>query len=148
MSPPVTAPDPHTESRLQFSYFGLYAVLKRYRAMTILGWMIVLVGISGILWGWNLSSLHGLIDIAMAVFTILAGLAVVQLSVTSLSTYTGASFPEPAEGVSSGTSAAALEELNTITKEVHEGGWQEAFAAIDRLRSLADTHGLPALDEG
>jgi hypothetical protein len=39
-----------------------------------------------------------------------------------------------------------LFEIIEIMKDVDEGGWQEAYAAIDRMEALRTKYGLPALN--
>jgi hypothetical protein len=33
-----------------------------------------------------------------------------------------------------------------LLKEIEEGGWQEAYAAIQKLRDIGTAHGLPPLE--
>ncbi|MDL1892909.1 hypothetical protein FBQ87_08465, partial [Sphingobacteriales bacterium CHB3] len=41
---------------------------------------------------------------------------------------------------------ASLSEIKEIMKDVLDGGWQEAYEAIGRLRALKVKHGLPPLE--
>lgn len=134
-----------TESELQYYYRGLFKALTRYRLATIIGWLVVLVGLVGVPLGWEFGRPHGLVDIVLSAFTILAGLTVVQQAVVSLSAYVTV----PMQGMTAGDSPtelpAAVKEIIEMMKEVEEGGWQEAYALIGKLQEMQATHGLPPL---
>ena len=131
---------------LQLSYDeicqGLHRVLKRYRFLTILGWVIVLAGVASLPIGWNEWRPHGLIDLGLSVGTIVAGLAVVQGSVASLSSYTQLLQGILVEKRSSAQAQAAVDELSALVQEIEAGGWQEAYGAIERLERLVERYAV------
>lgn len=133
---------------LQFYYFGLYRALKRYRVVVVIGWIVVAVGCMGIVHGWDLTRFHGLLDVGMAAFTVLAGLALVHNGVASLSAYVSIRFrrAEPGEGSSTGSHEQAVREILDMIQDIEAGGWQEAFSAMRRLREMQERYGLPALE--
>jgi hypothetical protein len=135
------------DPRLQFYYFGLYTVLKRYRRCAIIGWVVVAAGCGGLLRGWNLGQMHGLFDIGLALLTILAGVLLVHFGVVTLSAYTSLRLPDAGTQGFSGTSGRAIEEIKTLLDDLDRGGWQEAFAAINQLVTMSQRYGLPPLDE-
>jgi len=135
------------DPRLQFYYFGLYTVLKRYRRCAIIGWIVVAVGCGGLLRGWDLGQMHGLFDIGLALFTVLAGVLLVHFGIVTLSAYTSLRFPDADTKGFSGTSERAIEEIKSLLVDIDLGGWQEAFAAISQLATMSQRYGLPPLDE-
>jgi len=132
-----------TEAELQFFYFGLYKILKRYRFTTILGWLIVFIGAASTPLGWEFGRPHGLIDVALSMGTIAAGLMLVQQSVSFLDAYINVPFPTSSNG--GWGQSAAINEINQLIKDIDEGGWQEAYAAIGILKRMEAKYGLPAL---
>ncbi len=132
-----------TEAELHFYYIGLYAVLRRYRAMTILGWVIVVLGLASVPLSWRLGTPHGLVDTLLSAGTVVAGLAVVQQSVTSLASYLHVPFSErPGERTDL---HPAIRYIQEIMQDIDQGGWQDAYAAIEKLERMQDSHGLPPL---
>ena len=134
-----------SDGELTYYYHGLYKALKSYRFTTIIGWLVVLVGGISIPLGWEFGQPHGLIDIALSVATILAGLTVVQQAVASLSVYMAIPMQrlvqvEPAE-----EQPEVLRTIIVLMKDVEVGGWQEAYAAIRKLEEMHSIHGLPPL---
>ncbi len=125
---------------LQYYYFGFYTVLKRYRLMVLIGWSAVATAFGGIIVGWELGRVHGLVDIVISACAVAAGLALVHQSVVGLSQYLAIPFSAGEENPD-----AALDEIRTIMKDVNEGGWQEAFAAMHMLEHMHERHGLPPL---
>jgi len=132
-----------TEAELGYYYFGLYAVLRRYRVMTILGWTIVFLGLASFPLSWHLGTPRGLIDTLLSLGTAVAGLAVVQQGVASLTSYLHVPFsnrpgappaPHPAIGY-----------IEEMMRDMDEGGWQEAYAAIAKLEHMHESYGLPPL---
>jgi len=136
---------PLSESELEYYYHGLFKVLTRYRLATIIGWLVVLVGLIGIPLGWEFGRPHGLVDIALSAFTILAGLTVVQQAVVSLSAYVTVPMQSLTAGDSPAERPAALKDIIEMMKEVEDGGWQEAYAAIGKLQEMQATYGFPPL---
>lgn len=135
-----------SEAELQFYYFGLHKALKRYRFSTILGWLIVLVGIASVPLGWEFGRPHGAVDIALSAFTVVAGLVIVQQSIASLSSYLTIPFQPPTVEDPSQETPSPVKEIVDLMKDVEEGGWQEAYGAIRKLEEMETSHGLPALD--
>ena len=130
-----------TEAELQFYYFGLYAVLRRYRMMTILGWVIILLGLASIPLSWRLGTPHGLVDTLLSLGTAFAGLALVQANVALLTSYLQVPFGHRPDG----TEAAhpAVRQIEELIRDIDEGGWQEAYAAIGKLERMQEPYGLP-----
>lgn len=138
--------NPPVQSDLQRYYVGLHRVLKNFRFMTILGWTIVLVGVAGIPLGWEFGRWHGLIDLMLCCGTIIAGLALVQQSVVSLDAYIKLPFWSSSHENGAATDSAAADEIKQLLKDVDEGGWQDAYSAIRKLRDIGAAHGLPPLE--
>jgi hypothetical protein len=135
-----------SEPDLQYYYTGLYRVLRHFRFMTLLGWMVVLAGAAGVPLGWDFGRWHGLIDLLLCVGTIIAGLALVQQSVVSLDVYVKVPFRSSPTGDGGRSDSLAIGEIVQLLKEIEEGGWQEAYAAIQKLRDIGTAHGLPPLE--
>lgn len=134
-----------TEQELQFYYHGFYAVLRRYRSMTLIGWLVVAIGFVSFLLGWNASMEHGIIDVLLSCSCVLCGLALVQQSIASLSSYLKVPFPKAAIDTEESVPHEVVTVLEELMKEIDEGGWQEAYAAIGKLRQMETTRGLPPL---
>jgi hypothetical protein len=133
------------DAELQYYYFGFYRVLKRYRSTSILGWTIVFAGCGSVPLGWNLDRTAGFVEVLLTVLTILAGLAVVWQNISALDEYIRVPFPSSSNGeVNERTELIA--EIRTIMKDVDNGGWQEAYAAIARLNEIQVKHALPAFE--
>jgi hypothetical protein len=141
MTPPVPTAD-----ELRFYYFGFYAVLKRYRFMTLLGWLVVAVGLVSFMLAWNVGREHGIIDTMLACGCASAGLALVQNSVASLSSYVSVPFRSTVGPTGSTEQVPAVREIVVLMKGVEEGGWQDAYMAIRKLKELESTYGLPSLN--
>jgi hypothetical protein len=139
--PETTGP---TEAELRFYYNGLYTVLRRYRRMTVLGWAIVFLGAASIPLSWRLGTPHGLVDTILSIATIVAGLAMVQHSVASLTDYLHVPFSERPDGLST-PDHPALQYIDGMMRDIDDGGWQEAFAAIGRLEEMETSYNLPPL---
>jgi hypothetical protein len=136
--------DSHDEDEeLQFYYYGLFRALKRYRFATVLGWLIVVIGCASVPVGCNLVGTLSLIDLALSCSTLLSGLALVQQGISSLEAYITVPFPA---GDAQREPRVWVHELIQLMKDVDDGGWQEAMAAIRRMKDMAATHGLPALN--
>lgn len=141
----MTVPVP-TEAELQFYYFGFYRALKRYRTVTLIGWSVVLTGCASVPLGWNIGRPGGLIELALSGFTILAGLALVWQSVTSLDEYVKIPYPSRQSGNGNGETPAMMGEIIEIMRDVADGGWQEAYAGLRKLKELGTKHGLRSLE--
>jgi len=132
-----------TDAELRFYYFGLYAVLRRHRAMTILGWVIVLLGLATVPLSWRLGTPHGLVDTLLSAGTVIAGLAVVHQSVAALGSYLHVPFSE--RPGSTADLPPAILYIEELMRDIDEGGWQDAYAAIGKLELMQDSHSLPPL---
>ena len=131
-----------TDDELQYFYFGFYRILRRYRSTSVLGWIIVLFGCLSIPLGWNLGRATGFVDVALTVLTMLAGLSLVWQNISALQEYIRISFPRS----SSSEPDPARLEIQTVMKEVDDGGWQEAYAAIEKLNEIQMKYALPKLE--
>lgn len=132
-----------TEAELRYYYFGLYAVLRRYRTMTIVGWIVVALGLVSVPLSWRLGTPHGFMDTLLSAGTVIAGLAVVQQSVASLSSYLHVPFGDRPDATAD--RPPAIRYIEELMRDVDEGGWQDAFAAIEKLEKMQDSYGLPQL---
>jgi hypothetical protein len=137
---------PLTDDELRFYYFGLYAVLKRYRFMTLLGWFVVAVGVVSFMLAWDVGREHGVIDTMLACGCAIAGLALVQNSIASLSSYVAVPFRSAEVDAGDAGKSPVVLEIVTLMKDVEDGGWQEAYAAIRKLKELESRYGLPSLN--
>jgi len=140
--PASPATTPLSDNDLRYYYFGFHKALKRYRLMTIIGWVVVAIGCVSFPVGWSVGRPSGLIEIVLSCATVVAGLGLVSQSISSLESYMRISLPF----VHDGEQHPMLFEIVEIMKDVDEGGWQEAYAAIDRMEALRAKHGLPALN--
>ncbi len=131
-----------TDDELQYFYFGFQRVLRRYRTTSILGWMIVLVGCLSIPFGWNLGRTTGFIEVVLTLLTVLAGLSLVWQNISALQEYIRMPFPRS----SSAEPEPLRLEIQSIMKEVDDGGWQEAYAAIAKLNEIQVKYALPKLE--
>ncbi len=132
------------DAELQHYYFGLYRVLKRYRTTSILGWTVVFVACGSIPFGWNLGRSTGFIEVALTVLTILSGLVVVWQNISALEEYVRIPFPFAPE--TDEAKAMFVADIRALLKDIDDGGWQEAFAAVGRLKELQIKYGLPELE--
>jgi hypothetical protein len=131
------------DAALLYFYFGFFSALQRHRRIAILGWVIVCCGSASLFLGWNLDRIHGLIDLALSACTIIAGLALVQQSISHLASYVRVPFPY---SITPEGTEPWVQECSAMMEEVDEGGWREAFDAIRELRRLGERNGLPAPD--
>lgn len=131
-----------TESESAYYYHGLYRVLIRYRRVSVYGWGLVFVAIVAGPWGWNITDDGAALRVLLSVLAILAGLSLVWQNISALEEYLRVPFPPSGQ---SATNPPVIEEIQSLMKEVDEGGWQDAYAAIGRLRAIGERHGLPQL---
>jgi hypothetical protein len=131
---------------LHFSYFGLFSALKRYRTVAFLGWGIVALAVGAMLFLRHLSGSVGLAAIGVAVLAVVAGVALVQVSVAALAAYVRVPFPEPPQASGAELPGEAVRELKETIRAVEAGGWQEAFAALEGLRAIGARYDLPPLE--
>ena len=133
-----------TESELEFYYFGFHRILKRFRSVTILGWVVVLIGAVSLPVGWKFGQPHGLMDVALSIATIFAGLVVVQQSVAALESYVNVPFHKQE---SSGEDIhPVLMEIRTLMKEIEEGGWWEANRGIRTIEEIGTKYGFQSIE--
>jgi hypothetical protein len=132
---------PVDERVLEFYYYGFYAVLKRFRSVALLGWLVVLLGVGAFFLGWDVSRPRGWIDLVLCCGGVVCGIAVVQIAIGALNAYVRIPFPSP--GDADGEKSEFVECSREIMKEVEEGGWREAQAAIRAVENLGVRYGLP-----
>lgn len=134
-----------SEAELEYYYRGLYTVLRRYRAMTLLGWALVAAGFASVVLGWRYGMPHGLIDILLSGLTVAAGVAVVYQGVAALETYVRVPVLSLQGKDGEEEASAVVKEILEIIREIDNGGWQEAYLAVRKLRELGVARGLPNL---
>lgn len=132
------------DTELQYFYFGFYRILKRYRAVSLTGWVIAFAGCGSAPFGWNLGRTTGFIEVVLTILTITAGLVVVWQNISALEEYLRVPFPVSVEITEQ--DAAIVNEIRSLMKEVDDGGWQEAYAAIGKLKEIQVKHALPKLE--
>ena len=135
------ASKPLSESELRYYYFGFYRMLKKYRTTTLIGWMIVVIGGASLPVGWSVGRPGGVIEIALSCATVAAGLVLVSQSISCLEAYIRIVLPSQHNG----EQHALIHEVLLIMRDVDEGGWQEAHAAIKKMQEMEKTYGLPPL---
>jgi hypothetical protein len=133
-----------TDPEMQFFYFGFYRVLKRYRMMTVVGWLVVAAGFGMSLYSWRIGLPNGIIELGLSACTIVAGLGFVQNSVTSLDAYLKVPFPRRTN--EQGAVMPIFVIVSDLMTEIDTGGWQEAYAAIPKMEKVGERFGLPKLD--
>lgn len=133
---------PHEEAELAYCYFGFAASLRRYRRMTVLGWAVVAAGFLSLMIGWREGTPHGLFDLVLSALAIAAGIGLVQQSVMSLEGYVRSKDILFA-AVAAAERRPATNEMLALMDDVESGGWQEAYGALGKLRTLGAAHGLP-----
>ncbi len=136
------------DAALEFFYSGFYRALRRYRRAAVTGWAIVAAGFVGILLGWDFAKPPGLYQLGLCLGAIAAGLVLIQGNIEALSSYVRIPFPVPPAGEEAEALQGAVDELRGLMKDVDDGGWQEAFAALDRLRLMGERYGFPPLEHG
>jgi len=139
--PLAAAPAPLSDAELRYYYLGFHKVLKRYRTITIIGWMVVVIGCVSFPVGWSVGRPGGLIEIALSCSTVVAGLGLVSQSISSLEAYVRIVLPF----AHNGEQHPMIHEVVEIMKNVDDGGWQEAYAAIRKMEELQPKYSLPAL---
>ena len=134
-----------SEPELEYYYFGFHRILMRFRSITLLGWVVVLVGAISLPLGWKFGQPNGLIDVALSIATLVAGLLVVQQGVAALQSYVNVPFHE--QGGSKEASHPAIEEIRRLMKEIEDGGWWEANGGIQKIQEIGAKHALPSMEE-
>lgn len=131
-----------TMAELRYYYFGFYKALKNYRTMTLLGWSVVATGCACSFLVINAGRNLGPFGIVLTAAVIIAGLGLVWQSISTLESYLRIALPSVHEGDQS----PVVVRVEEIMKEVDDGGWQEAYAAIRKLEELRTTYELPPLE--
>jgi hypothetical protein len=139
--PAISAPKLLADAELRYYYLGFHKALKRYRTITIVGWIVVAIGCVSFPIGWSVGRPGGLIEIALSCATVVAGLGLVSQSISSLDAYIRIVLPF----VHNGEQHPVIHEVVEIMKDVDDGGWQEAYAAINKMEVLQPKYSLPAL---
>ncbi|HTO94742.1 MAG TPA: hypothetical protein VMM80_10200 [Bacteroidota bacterium] len=134
--------DPH-DDLLEFYYFGFHRTLLRYRRLTFAGWGAAVLGVAGLVFAWGRRD--ELFAFAVAAGAAVAGLGLVQQAVAAIGQYVRIPFPRPGPGPAPEMVDAAVDESARLMGDIDRGGWQEAFAAIAALESMAGRFGLPPL---
>jgi hypothetical protein len=129
---------------LEFFYFGFYRALRRFRAATIAGWCVAAAGIAVCALRWDAVWRGDLATAGLCGLLIVAGVLLVQQSVTELSLYVRIPFPRPSEPEPG--AGGAIGELALLLADVDGGGWQEAVRALAEVRTLGARYSLPAPD--
>lgn len=128
-----------SDGELRYFYFGFHQALKRYRSMTIVGWVVVVIGCVSFPVGWSMGRHGGIVDIVLSCATIVAGLGLVSQSISSLETYMKIALPFTFNG----GHHPLVREVVEIMRDVDDGGWQEAYAAIRKVEGLQTKYELP-----
>jgi hypothetical protein len=131
-------------TELQYFYFGFYRILKRYRVVSFTGWTIAFAGCVSVPLSWNLGRTAGLIEVVLTILTIAAGLVVVWQNISALEEYLRVPFPFPVEITE--YDAAIVNEIRSLMKDIDDGGWREAYAAIGKLKEIQVKHALPKVE--
>ena len=139
--PDIPIVKPPSDIELRFYYFGFFNSLKRYRTTTMLGWLVVAIGCASFPLGWSLGRPGGIIDIFLSCGVIVSGLGLVWQGIVTLEGYVRIALP----GGHNGESHPLVHRVLEIMKEVDEGGWQEAYAAIHKVGDLRTQYSLPPL---
>ncbi len=141
--PPLPeAVTPNAEIELRYYYFGFYKALKSYRTMTLLGWSVVATGCACGFLVLNAGRNLGPFGYVLAAMVVVAGLGLVWQSISTLESYLRIAVP----ATSGETKAPFVNHVVMIMKEVDDGGWQEAYAAIRKMEGLQATYVLPPLE--
>lgn len=132
------------DPELRYFFLGFHRVLKRYRLTSFIGWSIVFMGCASVLLRWNLVRSTELLEISLTALSIFAGLVVVWQNISALEEYIKVPFPET-HGVGE-IGGHVISEIRDLMKEVHDGGWQEAYAALGKLKTIQSRYNLPRFD--
>jgi hypothetical protein len=136
------SPAPSAEEALAFYYHGFRAALERYRALTVGGWCLAALGAGVALASCGQGATPDLMSFLVPVGASAAGVALVYQSVAALDAYVRISFPFPDPGAAPGHIAAVCEESAQLMRDIDQGGWQEAYAALRALKTMPERHGL------
>ena len=130
-----------SDIELRFYYSGFFKALKRYRTITIIGWLVVGIGCVSFPVGWSLGRPNGIIEIGLSCATIVAGLGLVWQGIVTLERYVRIALPCDHNG----EQHPLIHRILEIMKDVDEGGWQDAYAAIRKVEQLGVEFSLPPL---
>lgn len=112
----------------EFWISGFLEALRRYRRVTIVGWLVAFGGVLSLVLRWRATGLAGLLEIMLSGATVAGGILLVHYGIEGLSAFIRTSL--------GALKAQELAELRALMEEVERGGWQEAFAALGRVRSM------------
>lgn len=131
---------------LNFFYFGFFHALRRFRTFTIAGWLLAGSAVGAIALRWGPVWSGDLASVLVCALLFTGGVAIVHVNLTALMSYVRVPFPPPDAEGGNVQCAEAVREILPLMKEVDEGGWQEAFRAMESLRSIGARFGLPPPD--
>ena len=122
-------PSSRADPGVAFWMLGFLGALKRYRRVTMIGWVIAAGGALSLLLRWRAEGVPGLIDVLLSAAMVAGGVLLVHYGIEGLTAFIrtalGTMHPE------------SPDELRSLMEDVDQGGWQEAFAALRRLRRVA-----------
>ena len=133
--------EPISEAELAYYYHGFLSALRRYRSLAVIGWVVAAAGFLSLILGWRTETSHGLLDIALSVLTLTAGVGIVQAGVASLDAYVRVPVRE-LQGKRGEVPPPPVVKILELMAEVAAGGWQEAFAALRQLRAIGKASGF------
>jgi hypothetical protein len=128
---------------LQFFYFGFYDALRRFRRLTISGWLVAAAGVAAVVLRWGPFWSGDLAALSLCGLLLASGLLLVHTSVSGLSAYVRVPFPAPERT----EHAPAIAEILPLLKAVEEGGWQDALNAQKAVRGIGERYRLPPPDQ-
>jgi len=138
----MAPPDPGIDQSLRRSCQMLYAALRRHRRTTIMGWTVTAAGCVGMIRGWDLLSSRDIVSVGISLVAIVAGILLVHESVGFLAALSAWLQNEPPPAEADPVARELHARLKEIAREIDNGGWQEAFAALGQVRTLAASYGI------
>lgn len=130
----MTTPLSPEDAALEYYYHGFLRTLRHHRIVTIAGWVIAAAG--GAVAFSSCRAGGDLISVGIPLSALAAGIALVQQSVARLDAYVAIPFPAPdPEGIPPAL-LPLLAACAKLMKEVEDGGWHEAYAALRTLRGM------------
>lgn len=122
------APSSRADPDVAFWLLGFLAALRRYRRVTMIGWLIAAGGALSLLVRWRAEGVLGLVDVLLSSAMVAGGVLLVHYGIEGLTAFIRTAL--------SAMNPEANDELRSLMEDVDQGGWQEAFAALRRLRRL------------
>ena len=123
---------------------GTGSMLRRFRRMTIFGWLVAAMGFLSLVLGWRAETAHEILDLTLSCLAIASGIVVVHVSIQALDEYVKVVITALRRPLLPETPAGPVAELLAVLNDVDAGGWQDAFAALRRLEEIGRAAGLPA----